>query len=95
MNFWICLEVVSIVVLLLSFFIGRNVIVGGLVLAVVVGVLAGVISYFITYSFSSAFLILRRIITIGVLGAALLEIIERRSKAAMMKAISKNNRRKD
>jgi len=75
---WTILGIIAILCLLISFFIGKNAIWGGLTLGIIVGLMVGIISWIIGSGFN--WTLLRKILIVAVLAGALFEIVGRLSK---------------
>jgi hypothetical protein len=75
---WNILGTIAIIALVLSFFIGKNAIWGGLTLGAIIGVIVTLISFFIGDGFNRT--LVKEIAIVSVLLGAVFEIIGRLSK---------------
>ena len=78
LDIWTVLGIVAIISLIISFFIGKNAIWGGLTLGIIVALIVGIINWIAGNSFNWE--ILKKILIVAVLAGVFFEVLGRLSK---------------
>jgi len=78
LDIWTILGIAAIICLIISFFIGKNAIWGGLTMGIIVGLIVAIIYWIAGNGFNWE--LLKKILTVAILAGAFFEVVERLSK---------------